>query len=514
VIELISVKEEKGYSLLSVILVFAMISILGLSLLTLTINSMKFVTVNKSTIQDKASAEMGIEEAMAQIDSAVEKINKDIENRVLLVDNVLGRLSSSLGSIKSLGPYKYSISHETLKSGQNGVFLEKVIIKAPIGDSKRSITKTITVSTIAEVFKYGAVSPADLTLNGAPYIDGDVLVGKNITTNNRGKFTAYGYFDGGDYWVPTSFPAIKGNLTVKGNYYNQNSNLYQPTQQNLNTYFSVVPKIKDRELGITPFPISDLISNKGKNFRTSSTFQKGDYIVEKNKKVIVHGNLKINNNLIINEGGSLTVYGSLYVGQGATLSGSLVLPNSNDFIYINQNSSISKLNLDGEMYINGSATITNDLNTNGTIYVSKGTRIENLSNTSGGTLILLCDDEITIANNNLYNDAPKIIDAYFYSNKMLEIYGMGSHMQINGGIYGNPIILNASKGKTSESNFSSSRAYGPWLNKTYYQYPQDSIDPTKSRLSIYYKKEMILNPPKGIPTVEKMQVKEIDVVYE
>jgi type II secretory pathway pseudopilin PulG/cytoskeletal protein CcmA (bactofilin family) len=510
VIELVSVKEEKGYSLLSVILVFAMISILGLSLLTLTINSMKFVTVNKSTIQDKASAEMGIEEAMAQIDNAVEKINKDIENRVLLVDNVLGRLSSSLGNIKSLGPYKYTISHETLKSGQNGVFLEKVVIKAPIGDTKRSITKTITVSTIAEVFKYGAVSPGDLYFNGASYIEGDVLVKDSLYNSYYGKFI-YRYTT----LVPTSYPAIKGYLTVGGKYYYYNPSWwrdydsYIPTPQNLNVTFSVSPQIKERSLDVQSLPVNSYVSSKsGILTATKNNTYNNNLVIDRNTSI--SGNLVIKGDLIVKKGVKLSVSGSVYVGKDATLSGTLSVPNQDKYIYINGNANISELNLDGEMYIGGSVDIKNDLNTNGTLFVMGGATVEELSNNSGGTLILLCNETIKLANNNLYNDNPKIINAYLYSNQELEIYGIGSHMNIHGGIYGNPIILNASKGKTRQTPFSGSFNRGD----LYFEGNQNQIDPTKSRLAIYYKKEMILNPPKGIPTVEKMQVKEIDVVYE
>lgn len=70
--------------------------------------------------------------------------------------------------------------------------------------------------------------------------------------------------------------------------------------------------------------------------------------------------------------------------------------------------------------------------------------------------MLLSDSNIQLANNNLYNDTPKVINAFFYSNKTLEIYGVGSNIKIVGGIYGNQIILNAVKRKSSDSPFSNS----------------------------------------------------------
>lgn len=83
-------------------------------------------------------------------------------------------------------------------------------------------------------------------------------------------------------------------------------------------------------------------------------------------------------------------------------------------------------------------------------------------------------------------------------------------MKIIGGIYGDPIILNAMKGKSSLNSFSNSSNWGTH----YFQNGQNSIEPSKSRLSVIYKKELALNPPKGIPTVEKLEMKDIDTVIE
>lgn len=81
----------------------------------------------------------------------------------------------------------------------------------------------------------------------------------------------------------------------------------------------------------------------------------------------------------------------------------------------------------------------------------------------------------------------------------MEIYGILSNLKINGGVYGNSVILNAVKGKTDDI-FNVSQ--------------QQKLEPNRSRLSVYYKKEVILNPPEGVPTVEKLTIQYIDTGFE
>jgi type II secretory pathway pseudopilin PulG len=527
-------KEDNGYALLTVLIIITMISILGVTLMGLTVNSMKFVNINQTAIVDKSSAEMGIEEAMAQVDRAMENINSLNANKVVYLDTVKSQVTSALDGIRSLGSYPYTLTHSTVNNGDTGMYVEKVTITAPIGTSGKNITKTVTVSTISNVFKYGAVSPGTLTLNGSSYIEGDVSVGGNVESSNYGRFM----YNNTYYPVQTSYPAIKGNITVKGKYrafYNNSWNDIAPTAANLNSYFSIVPKLRDTTLNIDTFNVTSLINAKsgilstsnnlgtkqysGTTSLSSSTF--GDLTINNTGDLTINGNLVVTGNLTMNTGAKLTVNGSVRITGTAQLSGSIKLLNNNNYIYINGSTTIqNKLNLDGQMYINNAVSISDDLNTNGTVYAKTSALVQNMSNTSGGTLVLLCDGNIQISNNNQFNDKPKEINAFFYSNTTLEIYGVGSNIKIKGGIYGNPIILNAVKGTSSQSYFpgSFSAGYpGGWFGigsyLLYFQNNQNSIDPTNSRLSIIYDKDLILNPPKGIPTNSGLIVKEIDTVY-
>lgn len=493
------IRQSQGYSLLSVLLIITMVSTIGLALLGLTSNSLKFVSANKTSVEDKAAAEMAVEEAMAKIDNMVATINTEISSNRLLMDSVKTKVQTSLDQIKSSPSYPFKIIHSTLNSREDGVYVERITINAPIGSSKRYLSKIVEVSTISDVFNYDVVSPSDLYLYGSPYIQGDVFV-KNLYVSNYAKELSS--------WFPislkTSHPAINGSLNVKDKYYsftNYNGNFTEfiANEALLNQNFSLPPKIIKNQAQITKINVKEIIDSKNTLF--SNKASNGSFIVKRGQKLTLYGDQTIPGDLVIDEGGELTVEnGSLYVGGGGSLSGTLTFKNPADYLYITGRTYIANFSLDGQIYINNSVDILGDVNSNGTIYANSGVDFKNIfSNSGGGTLVIASEGPINVSWSYLFNKDPQTINAYLYTNSALNM-DMTSNLKILGGLYGNPIQLSAIKGNWEDI----------FLNRK----SQDSLPPEKSRLSVIYQKDLIINPPKGIPTVEQLSVKEIDQVYK
>lgn len=499
-----------------VLMVMTLLSVVGLMVMGITVNSVKHVSVNEQSVKVKSETDMAIEEAMAQIDTEVDELNKDIKNKTILIDAVVTKLNNALNSLNSLGALPYTIQSQTIKDGSEGIYQEKVTIKAPVGTTGKYATRTVLISSINNVFKYSTVTPGDLILNGAPYIEGDIRIDGNLYSSNYGK-----YVNGINLYEKTSFPALNGNLTVLGNY-NRLSYIerrwwfgyyyvpvfqkFSPSPTEMQKYFSIVPKMPVSSLPVEKVLVADMIAEKSGNLPNSKTIS--NLYVGENETVRLTGNYTINNDLILQKDSKLEINGSLNVKGNASLSGTLSTQNPTDYIYIKGSTStpvsISNLTLTGQMYIGNSLNIQNNLNTNGSIYTLGNIRVENFTNDDPGTLLLLSEGDISVANNNLYNDEPKPINAFLYSNSQLEIYGIGSHLKITGGIYGKDIILNAVKGKTKQ-------AYDGSL---IFESNQDGLPPESSRLSIIYKKELILNPPTGIPVSSELSVEILDTEYE
>lgn len=526
-------RREEGYTLITVLLIFTVVTIIAVTLMAASVSTFKFVKSSENKTKDKLNAEMVLDEATALIQNELDGINSTLSTGSILPNQLLTMMQNSLNRVAQEKKDQCNITYETLEDGSNadGVIMEKVTITVPVGDSGKVLKKVLTLSTVSDVFQYTAITPSNFYLYGAPYISGDVNVGGDIYSTNYST-----YVNGWRDYAKTAYPAINGSLTVNGGYYYSDAepersflfsndppedmNWKSYNTSNIKNYFSVVPQLKNRNLSIDTIQVGNIInknrltwpSNQSADDLTvNKSLQKTENTYVDDLTINSSGNLEVKGNLYIKDDlyskGMLKVDGNIYVGGDATISGNLNITGNGHYIYFansNETVTLNNLNLDGVMYVNGSADLSDDVNTNGSIYVKKSINVQNLSN-HDGTLVLLCDGDIQLSNNNLYNDKPKVIDAYFYSNSELFIYGVGSNLKINGGIYGNPIILSALKGSTSED----------WLGNIIYDRDhQQSIDPTKSRLSIYFKKDLILNAPNGIPTVDKVTLKEIDTSFD
>ncbi|WP_394217937.1 hypothetical protein [Halobacillus trueperi] len=556
-------KNEDGYVLVTVLIMFVIFSILGLSLMSYTIGSQQFSSANTDFIETKADAEMTVQEAQAHIMKGVDEINDDLAEATPGLGGVISRIDSVVHQAEQRLGEDGLIKIKVLKDGENGVFLQRVDIEVDVEGSDKTLVRTFTISTIADVFRYGAVTPGDMRLNGAPFIKGDVFVGNDLRLHDEAYFiSGYGR------WANTSYPSIQGDLSVKGRYevpgwlWN-----WRISEEELDSYFEIKPRIVDENPDVAPLKVLEYITEKRNNSMGNITMNgyPGNIDEINGYQVIKRGyerqgkspkapdrfygdtyirgdlklkgsNLKVDGNLIVdgyltlepdgNDESSLTVDGSIYVHENASLTGTVLLPEEK-FMYINgypknencngnndQNNKcgiyLSDLTFQGSIYTNHGIDIREDLNMNGTLYTRFGGTIENLSNENGGTLVVVSEGELTISNNNLYNIEPKVINAFFYTNSNLDIYGVGSNLKILGGVYGRNVTLNAVKGSSSDHYFPGSTNFSSSRDPLYVQDNQDSLNPQLSRLTIEYAQELILNPPDGIPTVDKITVKEID----
>ncbi|MGG5254881.1 type II secretion system protein [Neobacillus sp. SM06] len=476
-------KQNSGYTLLTVLVIFTVVSIIGLTLAGLTANSLKFVSTSKTSIEEKASAEMAIDEAMAQIDNLIAAVNSAISSNQLPPESIQAQVQASLNQVKSLGAHPFTLTHAP-KNTANGVYVEHVTIKAPIGKSGKSITKTLDLSTVSEVFHYGVVTPGDLVLYGTPYIEGNVLVGGNLNT-----FNFFG------------FPSVKGNLTVKGKYYTGFLGLteYFPDENNLKKYFAIPPVVQQWQDTVIPsIDVLHAIQTKSTPIKTSMTISKlkdvsrypneaGYFIdsnlkVKKNESYTINGNLVVAGNLQMEEGSTLTINGSLMVYGTADLSGTLTF-SENNYLYVKNYATLSNLTLKGPIYADDFVEIKDSINSNGTIYIRKGAQLSDFrADTERQTVIVASDGPITLFFSNSDRENPKVMNAFFYTNSSLNMLGFLSNVKIVGGIYGNPINLAA-------------------------------LNDTNSRLSIVYNQDMLKNLPLGIPTAAKITKKELNTIY-
>ncbi len=193
--------------------------------------------------------------------------------------------------------------------------------------------------------------------------------------------------------------------------------------------------------------------------------------------------------------------------QGAYFGGNVVIGDKsiNHYNY----SSYEQFEIDGPIFVDGDLTIWGShIKFNSTVYVTGKTTIRYsrlqgiMSNNIEKSLVLFGKGPILIANNNVYGDTANIIRGFFYSEDQMEIYGVGSNVEIQGGVFGRKVVLNATRGKVRTNN---------GVNGTYvFESGQTQMSPTKSRLKIIYNPELIKNPPEGLPTVRDLSVSQLN----
>lgn len=543
----LKLNNQKGYALLNVLLIFTIITIFGLSLIGMTLSSQKFIAYSEEYTANLSLAEMKLDESMIRLENEIDQLNNEVDLNEVTAEILTIKMIDIIESLKSTSK-DISFSSQNIRNitSEDNRFSEMVTIKVQIGDSHRYITKTVTITSAADVFTFSTVTEGKLTFNGAASIKGDIYADNGIYLSKYAKFITNGNL----YRPLSAYPVIESNITVKEatalgmKFFEGIDPTWHPVKD-LNTLYTFLnnkPTMKDRSVQFNQFNISNIINDKKKIYNNdknnttivsresyfNSSKEIDQSITFKNllyldKNLEVKGNLFLEDGIIMTSQGSLKISGNIYIKENKHmknyLSGTITLDNEENFIYIDGNTSITDLSINSHIYSSGNVDIKHNLNMNGTIYASGESTIENLSNESGGTAVILSKGNLTVSNNNLYEKNVRQIDAYLYSDQDLEIYGVGSNIKINGGIFGKNIILNATKGETYPTRGYS--AYNPNLNLSnfssigeLYLEKNQSNPNLPSRLQIEFEPDLIQNPPVGIPTVEKLQITEIDQKIE
>ncbi|WP_137791990.1 hypothetical protein [Bacillus sp. E(2018)] len=393
----------------------------------------------------------------------------------------------------------------------------------------------------------------NMFLHGGVAIKGDVYVEGNLITRNKGIEGR------DNNWITSDLPSIEGlngkkaNLIMQGNIFKatQSDGTLNYSEHILRKNFSgynsidknnpqsaftsfyepkreFVPAVSSRIPNFKPIDITGEKSqfyfpenkgdkenrpnfnNKPNNENIRNMFANKNVYLTSNKDVVINGSFTFNRlGMSDTDQTNVTMRSDksepnkILFKQGAYINGNLTIGNTSsdgEHYYSNY---YEKFEIDGPIYVNGNLTIQSAfVKFNSTIYVTGTTtiRFSRLEGIKGSdqiekSVVLFGKRPILISNNNVYGDEANIIRGFFYTEDLMEIYGVGSNVEIQGGVFGRKVVLNATRGRVWRFFFND-----------YYDNNQHNISPDRSRLRITYNPELIKNPPSGLPKVKELSV--------
>lgn len=394
-------------------------------------------------------------------------------------------------------------------------------------------------------------------LHGGVAIQGDVYVEQHMVTKDTGVVL---YSNNKYDWIPSDLPSIEGEsgsrakLILSGQLYKLNSDKYS-YQHNINqTSFNgegyqeinannvgsaftayhelnkqYVPILEKRTINFAPIDIEaekdSFYFDSSAPFPTTSlpiSDWHGDLsslnIIQSSKNhVRLYRSVEMNRlNLLLGNNDTLYLENfsdepkAFTFKEGAYIGGDLTI--GNPFEFRSDSDLYQKIEINGPLYVDGDLEIIGaNVKFNSTIYVTGKTtirfsRIEGLEDDGTETsLVIFGKDAIEITNMNVNGDEPNIIRGFFYSEELMEIFGVASNMEIQGGVFGRKVVLNAAKGQVVRGD---PIYWGPVIigYEEEYVENQQNLSPSESRLRVIYNPDLIKNPPDGLPIVKDLSV--------
>lgn len=536
--------NEKGYSLVLVMLTVTVFFIIGLTILSVSIYQANFTQVRVEDVTSLHDAVKAVEETVAELKVKVEQLSLSTP---LQLDLDLGNTQTGFLS-ELINRHHVTIEDITSSKGidRNKLFTRVFRISAPYGN--KTVTREVIITNAPSFLKYAIGSRKNVTLNGGSYIDGNIYAGNDIYVTNVANYI----YNSTLYSVQTTFPTTseKSILFVEGNRYtcdhgNGAKSCYSISTQftkNIND-FSLgslsfqqqgpsVQKEQDEFIDVNfDFTLKDkLLSAAGiDGFDPSKQAQYQSLIslplselIEQIKSSFV--------SVVVNDSIDLptALEGAIASGKSIFLDTSTVpyfdvtslTLNDGQWLIVNgdfvlENAGENPLQIKGNIIVLGDLTITGQVAFDSTVYVDGDTSIYNttISGLNGKEVVLLTKGELEIARVNEFANnfslATPNLKGFFYTDSNAVIYAVGSYINIEGGLFArgnssiipytdeNGLIVNTYRGETSDAGTNLS-----------FQTPISSEEEQKqyARFVVKHNKDVFINRGLGLPLVKQLAV--------
>ena len=530
------VKNERGSTLLVVLLMMLVFTVLGLSIISASIGGAKRTEIRETEIEDNLGAIKTLNEAVAFIKATIDKnYDEDMsftEYNKLIEDKILP---------KSTG---YDIEDVT-SNGNNNINPNEDftrILQVTSGDYRQKVY----ITGMPSFLKYAVGSRRHLTLNGSVYTTGgNIYAYDGLTISDTARYI----YNGDPKEKKTQLPSVSDPEQKESFLFLENGKIeycagagacYSGNTVNSNQFYFLDPLNKvDLEKAFNPYAPTytqekaafvelDILKTFLEKLKVGGFYQgnigtKGlseEGIKDKIKSTIngaSSGNVKIIDK-ITNEpeldinGDSLNVIENkesvdsyLYKGDAFIDTNNLKVDKSK-WLVIDGDATFESIGagpmkIEANILVTGDATFRGNLELDSTIYVLGNSTINNVTikGLNNKELILMTQGKLELAIVNVNKSSteletkPDTIKAYLYTASDAKVYAVGSNIQIEGGLFSKgDLEINAFRGTarldTIDLDF------------------KDKPDVDSSRFVIKNNKRLFIDTAQSLPKLEKLEV--------
>lgn len=517
-------QNENGYSLLLTFAVIIIFTILGLSLITLTSSGITKNNTREELVQAQDLSDKGIDYAVKDIQAILKKEIKDKPMGKTafetFLDNTLNasKLSCSQGiniPAKKTNQTNVCIEKVELMSNEEKDRYKRLVTFKSTGkvNSKEHITYAqiiIGTDAIPDQLRY-AVSTNDegnLYLHGGVEIQGDIKTDGHLIISEKAHWLKNNMAQWPDSVFPRIIPDSKSvtpkiimRESEKNIYYVNNTVDYashisgNTNYLNSSRYTKFIPSnpaskselqkrlflTKNVSLVTKSLPGDNLeITEKVIPLYTNKNYNK-NYPAGLSVSYTNHETSKFNRDNII------FIHGEK---EDCNIWGLFGCKKTLDRGNFNINGGGKTLNLSGTYFINGDFNVNNtNLRSDAMLYVNGNVDIKDSTLNginSNSTLFIFATGDISISNISVDSATPSMIKGFFYSKQNMIMYGVGSNINLYGGISAKRTILTAVRGNSHNYTYESSKNQKETVITNGVEVPKRN-----SRLKITYDENLI-----------------------
>ena len=518
-------KNEKGSTLVLVLLIFLVLTTLGLAIASATINSGKRTEIREEDVTENLDALRDLKEGVAAVEAYIAKDGANLINLPSKTDYD-NAIAAFITSKNSSTDKQYEIVDLTTDQSSYTKILQI---------SSSAYSQKVYITATPSFLKYALGSRESLTLNGSPLIEGDIYSQSTLSISNVANYI----YKSKPFSKETSLPAIKtasklhlGNknqpisLCAYGEDYcytsveNENPTFEKNNQhwlnlsiQNLNQAFSskAKPIYEDEQ---TPFIDVDIYQSFIEKLSVAGFSPQplqGDTDADKKTHIINQieaGQSNVGINKITDfKSLDMTSTAFLYKGE-ARIDVDEINLQDHQWLIIDgdmllESEGNKTMNVKGNILVTGDIKIVGNLSFNSVIYGLGNTTLKNINITcyqnscdqgnTGEVLILMTQGQLEVSIINQFEEKADQINGYLYTASEANIYAVGSLLRVEGGIFSKDnLVVNSYRGDADagpdDIDFDSNN------------------DADASRLHVTNNKRLFLNQTQGLPKVNGLEV--------